>query len=392
MAPTTSAATRILHITRNLPPLVGGMERLNWHIADELSRYAQVQLIGPEGSSALRPTAVQVTEVPLRPLPRFLLASAWQAVAVARRFQPHIVLAGSGLTAPAAWLAARASDARAHVYLHGLDAAVQHPAYRAVWHPAIRRMDGVIANSQPTAELARSLGVVAEKIRIVHPGVTLPAAPQNAAALQDFRQRHQLGNQRLLLSVGRLTTRKGLREFVQHALPAIIQAAPDTLLAVVGEAPADSLHASVQTRASIQAVADAAGIGQHLRFLGVITDPQELACAYESATLHIFPVRQLPGDPEGFGMVAIEAAAHGLPTVAFATGGIVDAVAQGQSGHLVAPGDYPALAQAAVQVLADDPGAWQARASAFAAQFAWPVMGQKLGGILVAGINLQTKD
>ena len=392
MAPTTSAATRILHITRNLPPLVGGMERLNWHIADELSRYAQVQLIGPEGSSALRPTAVQVTEVPLRPLPRFLLASAWQAVAVARRFQPHIVLAGSGLTAPAAWLAARASGARAHVYLHGLDAAVQHLAYRAVWHPAIRRMDGVIANSQPTAELARSLGVVAEKIRIVHPGVTLPAAPQTAAALQDFRQRHQLGNQRLLLSVGRLTTRKGLREFVQHALPAIIQAAPDTLLAVVGEAPADSLHASVQTRASIQAVADAAGIGQHLRFLGVITDPQELACAYESATLHIFPVRQLPGDPEGFGMVAIEAAAHGLPTVAFATGGIVDAVAQGQSGHLVAPGDYPALAQAAVQVLADDPGAWQARASAFAAQFAWPVMGQKLGGILVAGINLQTKD
>ena len=202
---------RILHITRNLPPLVGGMERLNWHIADELSRYAQVQLIGPSGSAAQRPAAVPVTEVPLRPLPRFLLASAWQAVAVARRFQPHIVLAGSGLTAPAAWLAARASGARAHVYLHGLDAAVQHPAYRTVWHPAIRRMDGVIANSQPTAELARNLGVAAEKIRIVHPGVTLPTAPQSPAALQDFRQRHQLGNKRLLLSVGRLTTRKGLR-------------------------------------------------------------------------------------------------------------------------------------------------------------------------------------
>ena len=369
---------RILHITRNLPPLVGGMERLNWHIADELSRHAQVQLIGPSGSAVQRPAAVPVTEVPLRPLPRFLLASAWQAVAVARRFQPHVVLAGSGLTAPAAWLAARASGARAHVYLHGLDAAVQHPAYRAVWHPAIRRMDGVIANSQPTAELARNLGVVAEKIHIVHPGVTLPTAPQSPAALQDFRQRHQLGKRRLLLSVGRLTTRKGLREFVQQALPAIVQAAPDTLLVVVGDAPADSLHASVQTRASIQAVADAAGIGQHLRFLGVITDPQELACAYESATLHIFPVRHLPGDPEGFGMVAIEAAAHGLPTVAFATGGIVDAVAEGQSGHLVVPGDYPALAQAALHVLADGPGAWQTRTSTFAAQFAWPTLGKRM--------------
>ena len=383
---------RILHITRNLPPLVGGMERLNWHIADELSRYAQVQLIGPSGSAAQRPAAVPVTEVPLRPLPRFLLASARQAVVVARQFKPHVVLAGSGLTAPAAWLAARACGARAHVYLHGLDAAVQHPVYRALWHPAIRRMEGVIANSQPTAELARSLGVAAEKIRIVHPGVTLPNAPQSPAALQDFRRRHQLGNERLLLSVGRLTTRKGLREFVQHALPAIVQAAPDTLLAIVGDAPADSLHASVQTRASIQAVADAAGIGQHLRFLGVITDPQELACAYESATLHIFPVRHLPGDPEGFGMVAIEAAAHGLPTVAFATGGIVDAVAPGQSGHLVPPGDYPALTQAALQILADDPGAWQTRTSTFAAQFAWPVMGKKLRDILQAGKHPEAKS
>ena len=369
---------RILHITRNLPPLVGGMERLNWHIADELSRHAQVRLIGPADSAALRPAAVPVTEVPLRPLPRFLLASAWQAVALARSFKPQIVLAGSGLTAPAAWIAARASGARAYAYLHGLDAAVQHPLYRALWHPAIRRMDGVIANSQPTAALARSLGVPTAKIRIVHPGVSLPSTPQTAVALQDFRARHQLGDAQLLLSVGRLTTRKGLREFVQHALPAIIQVAPDTLLAIVGDAPTDSLHASVQTRTSIQAVADAAGIGQHLRFLGVITDTQELACAYEAAALHIFPVRELAGDPEGFGMVAIEAAAHGLPTVAFATGGIVDAVAQDQSGYLVLPGDYAALAQAAIQVLMDGPAAGQKSSQTFAARFAWPEIGSQL--------------
>lgn len=368
---------RIVHITRNLPPLVGGMERLNWHIADELSRHAQVQLIAPQGSAALRPAAVPVTEVPLRPLPRFLLASAWQAVAVARRFKPHIVLAGSGLTAPAAWLAARASGARAVVYLHGLDAAVQHPVYRAVWHPAIRRMDGVIANSQPTAELARNLGVGAEKISIVHPGVALPASAQSPAALQEFRQRYGLGNARLLLSVGRLAARKGLREFVEQAMPTIVRQAPDTLLAIAGDAPANALLAHEQTRETIQAAADAAGIGQHICFLGRISE-QDLACAYESAALHIFPVRHLPGDPEGFGMVAIEAAAHGLPTVAFATGGIVDAVAPGQSGHLVTPGDYPALAQAALQVLADSPGAWQARASAFAAQFAWPMLGERL--------------
>jgi phosphatidylinositol alpha-1,6-mannosyltransferase len=41
---------RILIITRNLPPLVGGMERLNWHMADELSQYAKVRVVGPKGS------------------------------------------------------------------------------------------------------------------------------------------------------------------------------------------------------------------------------------------------------------------------------------------------------------------------------------------------------
>lgn len=365
-------AMRILHVTRNLPPLVGGMERLNWHIADALSRQAQVQVVGPSGAATLKPTSVELQEVPLRPLPRFLLASTWHALRLARRQRPGIVLAGSGLTAPAAWLAARACGGQAVAYVHGLDVAVRHPLYRALWHPVLRRMDRVIANSGPTAALVRALGVAEDRLRIVHPGVTLPAAAQPAEKLEDFRRRHGLGQVRLLLSVGRLTTRKGLREFVREALPAIVREAPDIMLAVIGDAPAESLHASVQTRDSIQAEADAAGIGRHLRFLGVITDPVELACAYESASVHVFPVRQLPGDPEGFGMVAIEAAAHGLPTAAFATGGIVDAVAIGQSGHLVRPGDYSALCKAVLGILRDGGRGWQARSRAFASGFAWP--------------------
>lgn len=369
---------RILLITRNLPPLVGGMERLNWHIADELSRRSDVHVIGPSESEALRPPGVQFTGVPLRPLWRFLQASASQAIRVSRSWKPNIVLAGSGLTAPATWLAAQAASALSCVYLHGLDAAVQHPIYRAIWHPAIRRMHTVIANSQPTAEMAEALGVNTRQIQIVHPGVQIPLAPQPASALHAFRHQHNLGNARILLSIGRLTSRKGLREFVAHSLPAIVRNAPDTILLVIGDAPTDSLHASVQSRESIQAEAEAAGIGQHLRFLSVVTDPDVLACAYECSTLHVFPVRKLPGDPEGFGMVAIEAAAHGVPTVAFATGGIVDAVAPGQSGHLVPAGDYAAFTKAVLNVLSDEQNAWLENACAFSQRFAWPKFGEKL--------------
>lgn len=66
---------RILLITRNLPPLVGGMEQLNWHMADELAKQAEVQLIGPRGAAALKPLSIALTEAPLKPLSLFLLVA-----------------------------------------------------------------------------------------------------------------------------------------------------------------------------------------------------------------------------------------------------------------------------------------------------------------------------
>lgn len=107
------------------------------------------------------------------------------------------------------------------------------------------------------------------------------------------------------------------------------------MLVVIGEAPKNSLGAGIQTIESIQAQAEHFGVAEHIRFLGVITDKVLLATAYEAADVHVFPVRHIPDDPEGFGMVAIEAAAHGVATVAFATGGIVDAISEGVSGYLV---------------------------------------------------------
>jgi len=297
----------ILQVTRNLPPVVGRLERPNWHIVDALSRHARVQVVGPAGCAADKPADVGVQEVPLRPLWRFPLASAWHAFRLACRHRPALVLAGSGLTAPAAWWAAGAGGARAGVYVHGLDVAVRHPVYRALWHPVLRRMDVVMVNSGPTAALVHGIGVDAGTVHVVSPGVALPGKAQSPEALRAFRDRHGLGDARLLLSIGRLTRRKGLREFVREAFPAIVRQVPDVQLVVVGDVAKDSLLPGMQTRESIQTEADALGIGAHLRFLGGIDD-LELARAYEAASVHVFPVVELPGDPEGFGMVAIEAA------------------------------------------------------------------------------------
>ncbi|MDI3260765.1 MAG: glycosyltransferase family 4 protein [Sinobacteraceae bacterium] len=360
-------------MTRNLPPLVGGMERLNWHMADELAKVADVRVVAPAGSVV--PGNVVLREVPLRPLGRFLLAAQRSTLREARAWKPDVVLAGSGLTALPALIAARSAGARAATYVHGLDLAVSHPLYRALWRPALRRMDRVVANSRPTAALARSIGIDPARIGIVHPGVELPTALPDAQAIAAFRHEHALGNRPLLLSVGRLSERKGLREFVERALPRIVAAVPDALLLVVGDVPKDALRAGSQSPESIRLAARRAGVENNVRLLGLL-DETSLANAYRAADVHVFPIRQLANDPEGFGMVAIEAAAHGLPTVAYATGGVVDAVADGVSGRLVPPGDATAFAHAVLELLAQP--LEEAGIRVFAERFHWDAFGKRL--------------
>src|SRR3546814_7902945 len=78
---------------------------------------------------------------------------------VARAFRPDVVIAGSGLMAPVAEMAARVTGAKSIAYVHGLDVIVDHAIYKAVWLPSIRRMDRVIANSRFTARLCEEAGV-----------------------------------------------------------------------------------------------------------------------------------------------------------------------------------------------------------------------------------------
>lgn len=372
---------RILIVTRNLPPLVGGMEQLNWHLAEELARTASVRLLGPRGSSACAPSHVPVDEVAIRPLWRFFALTTLKAIRIATSWRPDVIVAGSGLTAPMTWIAARLSGAKAVLYAHGLDLAVSHPVYRFVWHPVLRRMDRVIANSRATASLAQNIGIERDRVVIVPPGVDTHAVPEGQLAGKGFQEVDC--HQPVLLSVGRLSTRKGVKEFVTEVLPLVVAKYPGAVLWVVGDVPRDALAAAAQNPDQIQAAADASGVGKNIKFLGVITDRERLSALYRSADVHIFPVRHIANDPEGFGMVAVEAAAHGLPTVAYATGGIVDAVSDGVTGRLVPSGDATGFADAVRQMIESPPPVGPAQA--FASEFAWERFGERVMEALAGG-------
>ena len=371
---------QILLITRNLPPLRGGMERLNQHIAIELDRNFDVTVIGPMGCRQHLPDGIKVHEVPTRPLWRFLLRSmsaAWREATG----NLSVAMAGSGLTAPAALLASRRSGAKAVAYVHGLDLVTRHPVYRWLWMPALRRLDVAFANSASTADLAMRAGVARGNVMVLHPGTRIPdAAPVDAAG---FRARFGLGDVALLLSVGRLTERKGLREFVATALPRIVALHPDVRLVIIGDDAPDALHkGTADAGQRLLETAVALGLQGNLCRLGPCDDAT-LDQAYAAAAVHVFPVRHVPGDIEGFGMVAIEAAAHGLPTVAFAVGGVPDAVGDGRSGYLLKPGDHEGFANRVCDVVAAGRAApMRTTARAYASHFAWERFGERLRAAL----------
>lgn len=366
-------------ITRNLPPLRGGMERLNLRLAHALAGMGALAVCGPRGCAAELPAGTAVAEVPAERLWRFLLGALPRALSMARRCEPGVVIAGSGLSAPFAWACARLCHAPYIVYLHGLDIVADSLPYRLAWLPFVRRADLALANSRNTAMLAGRVGVA--RVEVLHPGTDFP--PLRPDVAEAFRARHDLGARPLLLSVGRLTPRKGLAGFVRDALPAILRVHPDACLLVIGE---DAIHAAKAAPGSelqrVRDAAEAAGVAPSIRFMPHCDD-DELVAAYQSADVHVFPVREVPSDVEGFGMVAVEAAANGLPTVAFAVGGVPDAVVEPATGDLVEPGDYPAFAEAVMRRLAmrGDAGARQATRDA-AARFGWDAFEARLRVLL----------
>lgn len=344
---------RLLIITRNFPPLVGGMERLNYHIYLELTKEFDVAIAGPKGCEKYLSPQTKFTLFPHKPLGLFLLKSFTSAYRLAIKEKPDLIIAGSGVTAIIALIAARSLGAKAMIFIHGLDILFPNPTYQLLFLPAIRSCDGIWVNSEHTSTLAKQKGIAPKKINILHPGVTLPQDNKAFSSQVKFKEKYGISaNRKILLSVGRLTHRKGLAEFIQYCLAKIVQKHPDILLLIVGNNAKDALNKQANILEKIEQATHTANVKDHVLTLGQLSE-DDLSQAYICSELLVFPVLNLPGDVEGFGMVAIEAAAHGLPTVAFAVGGVTDAVGHGISGWLVEQNNYEEFTQTVLNYLSN---------------------------------------
>ncbi len=102
-------------------------------------------------------------------------------------------------------------------------------------------------------------------------------------------------------------------------------------------------------RASFEATAQALGGRQNVEFVGAVS-PEALPEYYRGADIHLFPSTSRA---EAFGLVALEAAASGIPTIASDLPGVRTVVKDEVTGLLVPPGDAQALATAIDRLLND---------------------------------------
>ena len=153
------------------------------------------------------------------------------------------------------------------------------------------------------------------------------------------------GSKAIILTVARLNPRKGQLEVINalKALPPPRRAIIEYwLVGAHGKENYDQMLAAAGATADFP-----------VRFLGDIPD-DKLGEVYAQAD--IFAMTSMPHkhSVEGFGLVYLEAGAHGLPIVAHAIGGVPEAVIDGYTGLLVTPGDTVALTAAFARLI-DDP-------------------------------------
>jgi phosphatidylinositol alpha-1,6-mannosyltransferase len=123
-------------------------------------------------------------------------------------------------------------------------------------------------------------------------------------------------------------------------------------------------------RARLEALAGELRLGERVRFTGFVSQG-ELLDIYAHSDLMVLASAIIPGSHEGFGIVYLEAAASGVPSLAARVGGAAEAVGEGKSGMYVEEPSAGALTSALEMFLSGDVRFDRAACRDFARRFVW---------------------
>ena len=187
----------------------------------------------------------------------------------------------------------------------------------------------IVANSNYTKELiVESLSIDRNIIKVIHPGIDI---------YEEFIQEKTISKVKniiadshpIILTLARLEERKG-HKIVLDALSSLKSKYPNFLYIIAGDGPYKS---------NIKLYVKKLNLINNICFLGWITEPEK-SVILKNSDLFVMTPHLHKESVEGFGMVFIDAAFHGLATIGTNTGGIPDAIVDGKTGLIAKTSDF----------------------------------------------------
>lgn len=334
----------MLLVTLDFPPLLGGIANYYFNLVKKIAPNEVAVLMN---KTANQPEANYPFEIYYKKFfSKFIwphwLPLVWQVYHTARKIQAQQLWVGQVLPVGTAVLwVARWLKLPYKVTCHGNDLlrAKQSARKYALAQKILKAACQLEANTQFTKNiLVNDFKIAAEKIKIVYPQNVLKKEMVNQNQLAALRNKYQLANKKVILTVARLVKSKGVEQVIK-SLKSVLVEVPQAVYLIVGAGPEKNTLAALAT-------------GLPVILVGAV--PQSaLPNFYALADVFVLTPRALTGDTESFGVVYLEALEFGLPVIAGRAGGVEEIAQQNKNVYLVDAEDIQEISREIIKWIKD---------------------------------------
>ncbi len=329
---------RILLATNDFPPKVGGIQTYCYELAKNLTLLGEeVTVLAPRVEGDLefdRKQNFRITRV------RNKLSLYGTFFSVLRRKKVEKILIGhrANYARLASW-ANLLFKTPYDIIVYGGE--ILLPGRKRSIEKGFKRVRKIITISHFTKKKLIEIGIPKKKIVVIHPGID-PIKFNPGLDPSPIKKKYNLESKRVVLTVSHLVKRKGHYN-VLKALPQVLEKVPNLIYLIVGKG---------EEKEKLREIAKDLKLEDKVIFAGEILE-EELPLYDAACDLFIMPSYEIKeeGDVEGFGIVFLEANACGKPVIGGRSGGVTDAVIDGETGLLVDPLNINQIAEALIKLL-----------------------------------------